>query len=102
MGIDGLEGMFRIACEETFRTLKQEKNLVFTLLDVFRSDPLYRWTVSPLEQNQGSNQEADQALFGVLKKLGVNSIELTVSELLNQATSFENLSRMYPGWQAWV
>jgi ataxia telangiectasia mutated family protein len=43
MGIVGCEGVFKRGCEKTLTMLRDEKDIIFTLLDVFRHDPLYSW-----------------------------------------------------------
>ena len=43
MGLMGIEGIFRRGCEETMRVLRKESDLLFTLLEVFKHDPLYNW-----------------------------------------------------------
>lgn len=42
-GILGVEGTFRTCCEATLRVLRKESFILFTILDVFRHDPLYQW-----------------------------------------------------------
>ncbi|KAJ3326194.1 hypothetical protein HDV06_000070 [Boothiomyces sp. JEL0866] len=123
MGITGVEGVFKRGCEETLKILQTESDFIFTLLDVFRHDPLYSWTVSTqklqkiqrddqddegeyqkyLDKEISGNEEADIALFGVRKKLSSNlSVECQVEELVNSAMDPNNLCRMYPGWQSWI
>ncbi|KAJ3261955.1 hypothetical protein HK103_003798 [Boothiomyces macroporosus] len=123
MGITGVEGVFKRGCEETLKILQTESDFIFTLLDVFRHDPLYSWTVSAqklkniqkdeqddepeyqkyFDKEISGNEEADIALFGVRKKLSSNlSIECQVEELVNSAMDPNNLCRMYPGWQSWI
>jgi phosphatidylinositol kinase/protein kinase (PI-3 family) len=43
MGITGTRGVFLRGCEETLRLLRNDSEILFTLLDVFRYDPLYTW-----------------------------------------------------------
>ncbi|ORX48897.1 hypothetical protein BCR36DRAFT_328589 [Piromyces finnis] len=49
MGINGVEGIFRKSCEETLHVIRKNSNVLLTILDVFRYDPLYNWTISPLK-----------------------------------------------------
>lgn len=127
MGITGTRGVFLRGCEETLRLLRKDSEILFTLLDVFRYDPLYTWyvrltlrSITALRVNKNpvaiavenqtesekdffGNEEADRALFGVRKKLTTNlSVECHVSELINAASDPSNLSRMYPGWMPWM
>jgi serine-protein kinase ATM len=122
MGMTNYHGIFKRSCEETLTVLREEHEILFTLLDVFRYDPLHSWTVSPLKlmklqreddemqveqqllrSNKSEDDEAGIALFGIKKKLSTSiSVEGQVQELINQATDPRNLCRMFPGWQAWV
>ncbi|KAJ3272971.1 hypothetical protein HDV01_004877 [Terramyces sp. JEL0728] len=123
MGITGVEGVFKRGCEETLKVLHTESDFIFTLLDVFRHDPLYSWSVSAhklkniqkdeqdddadyqryFDKENSGNEEADIALFGVRKKLSSNlGVECQIEELVNSATDANNLCRMYPGWQSWI
>jgi serine-protein kinase ATM len=109
MGITGTHGAFQRGCEETLRLLRKDSGVLFTLLDVFRYDPLYTWTISAARKDKNpialnverqdenekglcGNEEADRALFGVRRKLTSNlSVECQVSELINYATDPSNL-----------
>ncbi|KAI8900902.1 hypothetical protein BC833DRAFT_580124 [Globomyces pollinis-pini] len=124
MGILGTEGVYKRGCIETLKVLKDESDILFTLLDVFRHDPLYSWTITPLKlkkvqrddeansqeldlmarkaENLG-NKDADVALFGVKKKLSSTlSVDSQIQELITNAMDPRNLCRMYPGWQPWL
>ncbi|KNC99195.1 uncharacterized protein SPPG_05451 [Spizellomyces punctatus DAOM BR117] len=128
MGITGVEGAFRRCCEETMKVLRNDSEILLTILDVFRYDPLYNWKVTPLEQrrrqgapeeqvaidipgrdgtvigdDRGQNKEAERALFVVRKKLSSGvSVECQINELIQTAVDPGNLSRMYHGWQPWM
>jgi ataxia telangiectasia mutated family protein len=56
MGITGVEGTFRTACEETLRVLRREEYIILTILDVFRFDPLYRWSSSVLQKRKRQDE----------------------------------------------
>ena len=113
MGICKTAGVFQRGCEEVLKVLRQNSDVIFTLLEVFRFDPLYTWAVSQkytshkYDAKEGAdldlNVEAERALFGVRKKLNAKeSIECQIAELINSALDESNLCRMYPGWQAWL
>ena len=114
MGVTGVEGIFRIACEETLRVLRSDNKIILMILEVFRHDPLYRWSASDRRQEKLSqskiiksptesaigNKEAARALLGVQKKLlATSSVECQINELIQLATDPKNLSRMFSGWQ---
>ncbi|KAI9209426.1 uncharacterized protein BJ171DRAFT_117404 [Polychytrium aggregatum] len=44
LGITGIEGTFRIACEHTMQVMRRNKEIILTLLEAFVYDPLVDWT----------------------------------------------------------
>ena len=59
MGITGVEGTFKSASEETLRVLREEEYIILTILDVFRFDPLYRWS-SPELSNRALGESSKE------------------------------------------
>ena len=57
MGMTGCDGYFRRGCQEAMHVLRSEKHAILTLLDVFRHDPLYSWSISPLKKSKLQNSE---------------------------------------------
>lgn len=51
-GVTGLEGTFRVACEQIMRTLRIGHDTLLTLLEAFIFDPLVDWT-TPDHDNEG-------------------------------------------------
>jgi len=132
MGITGTEGVFRRCCEFTLAALRKEIYSIMTVLDVLRYDPLYSWTISPARSARAQHEqaeltggdsagsaklaktevekdgkddmdEADRALMVVRKKLSKTlSVEATVNDLINQATSERNLALLFHGWAAYA
>ncbi|CAO1627123.1 unnamed protein product [Jaminaea pallidilutea] len=49
MGLSGVEGVFRRCCEETLRVLRQNGDVIKTILEVFKYDPLFAWTSNPVK-----------------------------------------------------
>jgi ataxia telangiectasia mutated family protein len=43
LGITGVEGTFRQCAEHTLRVLRDSSDLIMTVLEVFKHDPLYAW-----------------------------------------------------------
>jgi len=43
MGISGTEGVFRKCSEQTLRVLREGSDIIKTVLEVFKYDPLYIW-----------------------------------------------------------
>jgi ataxia telangiectasia mutated family protein len=59
-GSSGTEGVFRRSSEETLRVLRDRSDVIKTVLEVFRYDPLHSWCVltkvaSLRNTNNGSN-----------------------------------------------
>lgn len=59
MGVHGVEGTFRRCCEETLRVLRAHQDVIKTVLEVFRHDPLFAWTSNPIKVLRA--QEADES-----------------------------------------
>jgi len=49
MGITGVEGTFKKSCEEVLRALRNNSAQILTILEVVIHDPLYKWSLSPIE-----------------------------------------------------
>jgi len=45
MGTTGTQGVFQRCAEETLRVLRNDSEVVFTVLEVFKYDPLHSWCV---------------------------------------------------------
>ena len=71
MGITGVEGTFRKSCEEVLRVLRQNLPSLLTILEVVIRDPLYKWTLSPLEARK--RQEKGEIGFHVEQRVGMPS-----------------------------
>ncbi|KAI5119125.1 hypothetical protein M0805_005731 [Coniferiporia weirii] len=123
-GMSGTEGVFRRCSEETLRVLRDGSDVINTVLEVFRYDPLHSWTASAvkirkaqadsggihaheserlgigIDMSSGMEDEAaDRALNGVARKLDKSlSVEYTVNELIAEATDVTNLALMFAGW----
>ncbi|KAG2733185.1 hypothetical protein G9P44_004175 [Scheffersomyces stipitis] len=113
-GSTGVEGVFKRSCEHTFRVLQENKENILSILEVLRWDPLYSWSISPIRKKklqeegggvtsvklQEDGSEAGRAVLGVANKLAVGglSVEATVRELVQEASSPDNLALIYFGW----
>ncbi|TFY62114.1 hypothetical protein EVJ58_g4067 [Rhodofomes roseus] len=122
LGTSGTQGVFQRCAEETLRVLRDESEVVLTVLEVFKYDPLHSWAASEvkLKRVQGSSNDptftgeavrwmigidmasgtadeaADRALTAVKSKLDKTlSIEYTVNELVAEAADVGNLAQMY-------
>ncbi|KAM0752988.1 hypothetical protein T439DRAFT_354453 [Meredithblackwellia eburnea MCA 4105] len=114
-GMSGVDGVFRRCAQETLRVLRERSNVVMTVLEVFKHDPLQVWAISmemaAKVQDSGSLEgvgitgekevpgEADRALGIVREKLGKTlSVEYTVNQLIQEATDPGNLGALFYGW----
>jgi len=107
--------------------LRDRSDVIMTVLEVFKHDPLHSWTASELKikRAQGNNgstitthdtfrgfgglsidmssgtadEAADRALSSVARKLDKTlSVEYTVNELIAEATDPTNLATIFYGW----
>ncbi|KAF8892281.1 hypothetical protein BD779DRAFT_1512002 [Infundibulicybe gibba] len=121
MGITGTQGVFQRCAEETLRVLREGSEVIMTVLEVFKYDPLHSWTASDvklkgvqkssgeterfgvdigIDMSSGTAEEAaDRALSSVSRKLDKSlSVECTVNELIAEATDPFNLASIFHGW----
>ncbi|KAF9006738.1 hypothetical protein BDQ17DRAFT_1389499 [Cyathus striatus] len=127
LGVTGVEGVFRIACELTLQLLRDNKDTLMSVLDAFVHDPLVEWEDEKrkLERVRDSKQRniikptvdmhmlAKNALNPIEKKFrgiyakGKEKLEKEMSTsnlveaLIQEATDMSNLAKMYPGWAPW-
>ncbi|KAI6024462.1 hypothetical protein EDC04DRAFT_2869391 [Pisolithus marmoratus] len=131
LGVTGIEGVFRIACEITMQLLKNNKDSLMSMLDAFIHDPLVEWEDEKRKMDRDRRNAvksstdlrhlAKNALRPIERKLrGVYSPwnvksrthggtgddrEISTSNLvqmlIQDAIDDANLAKMYPGWAAW-
>ncbi|KAH7931163.1 hypothetical protein BV22DRAFT_1052917 [Leucogyrophana mollusca] len=124
LGVTGVEGVFRIACEVTMQLLRDNKDSLMSVLDAFIHDPLVEWEDEKRRMDRDGRRNvvksttdlrhlAKNALLPIEKKLkGIYSTskerhekEISTSNLvqmlIQEATDDANLAKMYPGWAAW-
>ncbi|XP_071544823.1 serine-protein kinase ATM [Panulirus ornatus] len=123
LGVMGIEGPLRRCCEATLNVLRSSGEVLVTVVEVLRHDPLHQWTLTPQQvahlqacgddEDQGigwinSASMADRVVLRVQQKLaGVEdgyprTVTEQVTVLLQQATDHSNLSRLFPGWQPYI
>ncbi|KZV76007.1 hypothetical protein PENSPDRAFT_570505 [Peniophora sp. CONT] len=129
LGIVGVEGVFRNACEVSFEILRDNSDTLMSVLDAFVHDPLVEWEdekrrqVRALPCRKAENAAratadlkalAHNALNPIQSKLsgtvvmGVGSetrklsAKALVEVLIQEATDPVNLGKMYPGWGSWM
>ncbi|CAK5283070.1 unnamed protein product [Mycena citricolor] len=127
MGVSGTDGVFQRCCEETLRVLRDRSEVIMTVLEVFKHDPLHSWTMSDYKKNKAQQppdegtlkstvalqglgididmssgnaaESADRALAGVTRKLDKSlAVGSMVNSLIAQATDPARLASIYYGW----
>ncbi|KAK0501309.1 hypothetical protein EDD18DRAFT_731100 [Armillaria luteobubalina] len=95
MGIAGTNGVFQRCAEETLRVLREGSDVIMTILEVFRYDPLHTWTMSdykvkaaqPTDSNpNGNNTMADQ-MHKPLMGIGIDMSSGGAEEAADRALS---------------
>ncbi|KAL3152004.1 hypothetical protein ABBQ32_001124 [Trebouxia sp. C0010 RCD-2024] len=61
MGATGVEGVMRSCCEKTLGVLRENKESLITVIEVFIHDPLYKWAMTPLGAQQ---RQKDDSMVG--------------------------------------
>ncbi|CAG8478500.1 7348_t:CDS:10 [Funneliformis caledonium] len=64
LGITGVEGVFRIACENVLRVMKKNKEMLIALLEAFVYDPLVDW-------NQNLLEDKDKQIMELAENIGL-------------------------------
>lgn len=108
MGVLGVEGPFRRSCEVALTVLRANRDSLMSVLETFLHDP----AVDPARERSDTERERENPtkamaeierhLAGRLQEGIVLSVEGQVQQLIEEATSCENLALMYIGWNAWI
>ncbi|KAL4076264.1 hypothetical protein J3A83DRAFT_4357344 [Scleroderma citrinum] len=131
LGVTGVEGVFRIACETTMQLLRDNTDSLMSVLDAFIHDPLVEWEDEKRKMDRDRRNAvksstdlrhlAKNALRPIERKLkGIYSpsnvksktyrgtgdgLEISTSNLvqmlIQEAIDAANLGKMYPGWAPW-
>lgn len=122
LGVSGVEGVFRKACEVTMMILRNNKDSLMSVLETFVHDPLVDWMPYGFKKKMdGATEEyianeAKRALEPIDRKLTgyqitsspsgkterQTSTENQVDSLINEAKDNTNLAGMYIGWAAFL
>lgn len=60
MGPSGTDGVFSKAAEATMGVLRNNADTLLTILSAVVSDPLYRWSLTPVKANQKQRSDGDE------------------------------------------
>ncbi|KAH9269440.1 hypothetical protein BASA83_008523 [Batrachochytrium salamandrivorans] len=72
LGPNDIEGTFRIACEQVFRVMRENREILLTLLEAFIYDPLVDWTHNTRSQHEKSLMNLN-AQIGYCHRVSLNS-----------------------------
>lgn len=101
MGITGIEGLFRITCEVTGALVRENEASLMNILETLIYDPLLDWRTH--RKPQDHLMKVRNKIRGLLDKNGLAmNVHGQVDVLIQQATSEQSLSQMYPGWAAYL
>ncbi|RPA73622.1 hypothetical protein BJ508DRAFT_216035 [Ascobolus immersus RN42] len=107
LGVTGYEGPFRRSCEVSMVVLRENEESLMTIMETFLHDP----AVDMVKRTRKHSVVPDtprEVLEEIRKKLrglmGAEAVPLSVEgqvqELVQEAVSEANLSRMYIGWMS--
>ncbi|XP_055682842.1 serine/threonine-protein kinase Smg1 isoform X2 [Lutzomyia longipalpis] len=69
LGVTGIEGTFRLACENVLKALKRGRETLLTLLEAFVYDPLVDWAVGEDDDTTPNGTEVKQINNGEEKEM---------------------------------
>ena len=119
----GVEGPFRIACEIALNVMRNEKDVLMSMLRPFVFDPLVDWAKDNKSKSGGADigqehlKRVEDRLTGFVtdplenkkkekrKKTLINhslSVEGQVNHLISEAKDTNNLAVMYWGWAPYL
>ncbi|KAF7302261.1 hypothetical protein MIND_00793200 [Mycena indigotica] len=95
LGVTGVEGVFRIACEVTLQLLRDNKDVLMSVLDAFIHDPLVEWEdekrkrEKEKETRSGRNTVKPSVDLRMLGKDALKPIERKLKGLYSPTTAKE-------------
>ncbi|XP_059616266.1 serine/threonine-protein kinase Smg1 isoform X2 [Phlebotomus argentipes] len=97
LGVTGIEGTFRLACENVLKALKRGRETLLTLLEAFVYDPLVDWAVGEDDDTTNGYVEAKQTSSGAAQEremLKLRYEEMTRSWKTNRWATVEVLEAL--------
>ena len=131
-GVSGIEGTFRCTCELSIRCMRENHDLLMSVLESLLYDPLMDWktfysdsrdmsgsdvfgTILKVVENRLRGVYGERminkkvSVRGVLGGKGSNAVRHTelsvqgqVENVIKDATDVSNLARMYIGWMPYI
>ncbi|CAG8459304.1 17347_t:CDS:10, partial [Acaulospora colombiana] len=92
LGVTGVEGVFRIACEIVLGVLRKNKEILTTLLEAFVYDPLVDWHQDSFEDRNKQMMEVEENLGLLTSRIAelrapIEKNQERLSNLLSEFTS---------------
>ncbi|KAJ6591557.1 hypothetical protein DFH09DRAFT_1137348 [Mycena vulgaris] len=91
MGAAGTQGVFQRCAEETLRVLREGSEVIMTVLEVFKHDPLHSWTASEIKLKRvqdgagAGGAGMTRGLVGGLGGIGIDMASGTADEAADRA-----------------
>ena len=103
-GVGGARGAFRFLCEDVFTVIRKNQAYLLSVWESFFDDSVFATTnelICTPEQSRPLLARIRGRMMGGLPSLPQDVVG-TVDYLIEEATSIDNLSRMYVGWTPWI
>ncbi|KAL6068818.1 Serine/threonine-protein kinase smg1 [Balamuthia mandrillaris] len=97
LGLTGVEGMFRVGCEQVLHVMRRSKETLLTLLEAFVYDPLVDWAADRVDEAERKTMELNVSLSLFASRIEEMKVPLkdnrdtlvnVLSELINPLQSF--------------
>nr|KIR86402.1 serine/threonine-protein kinase TEL1 [Cryptococcus tetragattii IND107] len=113
LGVTGVNGTFRQCSQLVLQTLIDSSDVVLTILEVFKQDPLHTWMVDDkMKKAQDGNhkmypergqEKADRIMRETRENLSKElSVQYRVNQLIQEARDVNNLATIFRGWHSWL
>ncbi|KYB28836.1 serine/threonine-protein kinase SMG1 [Tribolium castaneum] len=113
LGITGVEGIFRTACENVLKTMRKGRETLLTLLEAFVYDPLIDWTVggevlagtsfggiSSSVNSRQSKKDLEKEV--TLSMFNVRCTEMKVEWEENKENILRDIPTLLENFQSWI
>ncbi|KAI9141330.1 hypothetical protein BKA69DRAFT_1038604 [Paraphysoderma sedebokerense] len=93
LGVTGVEGTFRIACESVLTALRKHREVLTTLLETFVYDPLVDWNDDMKDDREKKLLEINVNLGLLASRIGEmwNPLEVARSSVVEALSSLDNV-----------
>jgi FKBP12-rapamycin complex-associated protein len=108
--VSGIEGTFRMCCENAMQLIHDNREQIKGLLEVFVDDPLLQWIAAADQaDDKGDQRQSKKIIDRIDSKLTGEDFEPgkkysapdQVRRLIDAATRIESLCLMFRGWLPW-